>query len=121
MLHKLPIHLTQSEKEVLVKVLRSDPNKAKLTVRKYLTLILISMSTFIVLVILAWLAINMDFDDEIIIIFRTIANAIDGKDIFIFVLLLSYLYIQGVAERRAALLRKFYAYLSNSSPDETDT
>ncbi len=74
-------------------------------------LVLISVSIFIVLVIvlviLAWLAINMGIDDEIVTIFGTIANAIDEKDIFIFGFFLAYLYVQGVAEKRAALLRKF--------------
>lgn len=120
MFSNLPIHLTQSEKKVLLKALQPDPNMARLTVRKCLMLVLISVSIFIVLVILAWLAINMGIDDEIVKIFGTIANAIDEKDIFTFVFFLAYLYVQGVAEKRAALLRKFYAYLSNSSLDENN-
>jgi magnesium-transporting ATPase (P-type) len=121
--NSLPIQLTQSEKSVLAAVLRPNPVNAKFTNKQCLTVILISAVAFFILSILTWFVFKMSIENEIGTVLTTIthaiANALNAKGVYIAALLLGYVYMQNVAEKRAALLRKFYAYLSNSSSNET--
>lgn len=118
MLNNFPIPLTQSEEAVLERVLRADrARNTRFTNRQCGTVLLISALIFIALAMLAWVAIQLGLDDEIKTRFAATAKGIDEKDIYIVALLLYCFYTRVVAERRAALLRKFYAYLSHLSPD----
>ena len=119
MFNNLPIQLTQSEKSVLAAALRPNPANDTFTNKQCLTVILISAAAFSILSILTCLVFKIGIENEIETLFTTIANTVNAKDVYIAVLLLGCLYMQNVAEKRAALLRKFYAYLSNSSSNET--
>jgi MFS-type transporter involved in bile tolerance (Atg22 family) len=121
--NNLPIQLTQSEKSVLAAVLRPNPVNDKFTKKQCLTVILISAGASFILSILTWFVFKMSIENEIGTVLTTIthaiANVLNAKDVYIAALLLGYFYMQNVAEKRAALLRKFHAYLSNSSSNET--
>lgn len=119
MFNNLPIQLTQSEKSVLAAVLRPNPVNAEFTNKQCLTVILVSATAFFILSILTCFAFKMGIEKDIGAALTTITNVLSVKDIYIAILLFGCFYMQNIAEKRAALLRKFYAYLSNASPNET--